>query len=193
AQVDDETFVLIHTWFQPSWVVRSELPAEQAVTGIRQALHAVDPRLPFVAFRGMDEVRAQELGLQRFLMTLAVVLAGLAALLVALGLHGLVASAVVERTRELGVRVALGARLGQAVQAVLRPMAVLTLAGVAIGIGLALAGSRLVRFFVWGVSATDPWTMAAAALALLVVAAAACVGPGLRVLRLDPAATLREE
>lgn len=193
AQVDDETFVLVHTWFAPSWTVRSSLPTEQAVAGIRQALHAVDPRLPFVAFREMDEVRSEELGLQRFLMTLAVILAALAALLVALGLHGLVAHAVAERTRELGIRVALGSTLGQAVQVVLRPVAALTLAGVALGAGLALAGSRLVSAFVYGVSATDPWTLLAAGATLLLVAATASIGPGLRVLRLDPARTLREE
>lgn len=193
AQVDDETFVLVHTWFDTSWIVRSSLPTEQAVAGIRQALHAVDPRLPFVAFREMDEVRSGELGLQRFLMTLAVILAGLAAFLVALGLHGLVAHTVADRTRELGIRMALGSTMGQAVRAVLQPMAVLTLAGVAVGAGLALAGSRFVGAFVYGVSATDPWTILAAAAALLLVAASASVGPGLRVLRLDPARTLREE
>jgi ABC-type antimicrobial peptide transport system permease subunit len=193
AQVDDETFVLVHTWFAPSWTVRSSLPTEQAVAGIRQALHAVDPRLPFVAFREMDEVRSEELGMQRFLMTLAVILAALAALLVALGLHGLVAHTVATRTRELGIRMALGSTMTQAVQAVLRPMAALTLAGVALGAGLALAGSRLVSALVYGVSATDPWTLFAAAATLLLVAATASIGPGLRVLRLDPARTLRED
>jgi hypothetical protein len=177
AQVDDETFVLVHTWFAPSWIVRSALPTEQAVAGIRQALQAADPRLPFVAFREMDEVRSEELGLQRFLMTLAVILAALAALLVALGLHGLVAHAVAERTRELGIRVALGSTLGQAVRVVLRPVAALTLAGVALGAGLALAGSRLVSAFVYGVSATDPLTLLAAATALLLVAATRQPGP----------------
>jgi ABC-type antimicrobial peptide transport system permease subunit len=88
---------------------------------------------------------------------------------------------------------ALGSTMTQAVQAVLRPMAALTLAGVALGAGLALAGSRLVGAFVYGVSATDPWTLLAAATALLLVAATASIGPGLRVLRLDPARTLRED
>jgi ABC-type antimicrobial peptide transport system permease subunit len=103
------------------------------------------------------------------------------------------ASVVAERTRELGIRVTLGATLGQALRAVAVPGALLTGAGIILGIALALASVRLVRSFLWGVSATDPWTFLAAAAGLALVASLASLGPGLRVLRLDPARTLRQD
>jgi predicted permease len=193
AQVGDATFVLVHTWFQPSWIVRSALPAEAVVDGLAGVVREIDPRLPFAAFRDLAEVEASALARERFLMTLLAALAGVAVLLVALGIYGLMASTVAERTRELGIRLALGATVAQALRAVTVPGAVLAGAGIALGIGLALASARLVRHLLWGVSATDPWTFAAAAAALALVAILASLGPGLRVLRLDPARTLREE
>ena len=192
-QVADAAFTMVHTWFQPSWIVRSALPAEAVVEGLAAAVREVDPRLPFAAFRDLAEVEATALAQERFLMTLLAALAGVAVLLVALGIYGLMASVVAERTRELGIRVTLGATLGQALRAVAVPGAILTGAGIALGIVLALASVHLVRGFLWGVSATDPWTFAAAAAALAVVALLASLAPGLRVLHLDPARTLREE
>jgi ABC-type antimicrobial peptide transport system permease subunit len=130
---------------------------------------------------------------KRFLMTLVVAMAAVAALLAALGIHGLVAHSVVERTRELGIRLALGATQRQVLAAVTGPGVVLAVAGVAIGTALALASARVLESFVWGVSATDPWVLAGAALAVVAVAAGASLAPGRRVLELDPARTLREE
>ncbi|HUP41676.1 MAG TPA: FtsX-like permease family protein, partial [Thermoanaerobaculia bacterium] len=192
-QVADAAFTMVHTWFQPSWIVRSALPAEAVVEGLAAAVREVDPRLPFAAFRDLAEVEAVALAQERLLMTLLALLAGVAVLLVALGIYGLMASAVAERTRELGIRLALGATFGQVVRAVAVPGAALTGSGIVLGIVLALASARLVRHFLWGVSATDPWTLAAAAAVLALVATLASLGPGLRVLRLDPARTLRDE
>jgi ABC-type antimicrobial peptide transport system permease subunit len=193
SQVDDATFVLVHTWFQPSWIVRSSLPLEQTTAALRESLRATDPGLPFARFRRLGAVEARALAYQRFLMTLVVVLAAVAALLAALGIHGLVAHSVVERTRELGIRLALGATQRQVLAAVTAPGVVLAVAGVAIGTALALASARVLESFVWGVSATDPWVLAGAALAGVAVAAGASLAPGRRVLELDPARTLREE
>jgi hypothetical protein len=193
SQVEDEIFVLVHTWFQPSWIVRSSLPVEQTTAALREALRATDPGLPFARFRELGAVEAVALAYQRFLMTLVVVLAAVAALLAALGIHGLVAHSVVERTRELGIRLALGATQRQVLAAVTAPGVVLAVAGVAVGSALALASARVLESFVWGVSATDPWVLAGAALAVVAVAAGASLAPGRRVLELDPARTLREE
>ncbi len=193
AQIEDAMFTLVHTWFEPSWIVRSGLAPEATVSGIRRALAEVDPGLPFAAFRRMGQVEADALAEQRFLMALVATLGAIAALLAALGIQGLVANAVVERTRELGIRLALGATFGQALRAFTAPVAALTAAGIAVGCVGALAAGRLVEHYLFGVSATDPWTFAAGALLLALVAAGAALVPGLRVLDIDPARTLREE
>ncbi len=193
AQIEDDLFTLVHTWFEPSWIVRSELTPEATVSGLRQALAGVAPGLPFTAFRRMDEVGAEALAEQRYLMALVASLGAVAALLAALGIQGLVANAVVERTRELGIRIALGATFGQALRAVTVPVAALTAAGIAVGCLAALAAGRLVEHYLWGVSTADPWTFAAGALLLALVAAGATLVPGLRLLDLDPARTLRAE
>ncbi len=193
AQLDASLFTLVHTWFEPSWIVRSDLAAEPTIAGIRRAMAEVDPGLPFTAFQRMDEVEAGALSEQRFLMALIATLGAVAALLAALGIQGLVANAVVERTRELGIRLALGATFGQAIRAITAPVAALTVAGIAVGCAGALAAGHLLEHFLWGVGTTDPWAFAAGAAFLALVAAGATLVPGLRVLELDPARTLREE
>ena len=105
----------------------------------------------------------------------------------------LIASSVAERTRELGIRLALGATGSQVVAEVVRPGVVLAAVGVVIGTGAALAVSRLLRTFIYGVQPSDPATFIGVAVLLLVVAAIASLIPAWRVLRLDPALTLRAE
>ena len=100
---------------------------------------------------------------------------------------------MLERTRELGIRLALGSTRARALKAVTVPGVVLAAVGVVLGTGLALACSRVLAHFIWGVSATDPVVLAAGAGALVLLATAASLVPGLRVLDLDPARTLREE
>jgi len=114
-----------------------------------------------------------------------------AALLAALGIHGLIAGLVSERLRELGVRLALGASVEQAMRTVMLPGIVLTMAGLAIGSVLALGAAGLVRRLLWGVTPTDPLTFALVAL-LLGVAVVASLIPALRVRRVDPAMLLRD-
>ena len=117
----------------------------------------------------------------------------MAVLLSAIGIHGLIATSVVERTREMGIRMALGATMPQALRTVAMPGVVLSLIGVAVGLAASFGTVRLARSLIWGVSATDPLTFAAVAALLLGVAITASVIPSLRVLRLDPATTLRHE
>ena len=132
SQVADEAFVLVHTWFEPSWVVRSSLDPDATVAALRRAVRAVAPELPFARFQRLDEVEAAARGEQRFLMVQGVVLAGIATLLAALGIYGLIAGSVSERTRELGVRLALGATRAQVLRAVVVPGVALTAAGTAL-------------------------------------------------------------
>jgi predicted permease len=184
---------LVHTWFSPSWAVRTAGSPERAARVIREAIAAVDPLLPIARLRPMTEVQANSLASERFMMSLVLGLGAVALLLAAVGIHGLVASSVTERTRELGIRLALGATAGQAIATIVVPGVLLAIIGLAIGIGAAFAVSRLLQSFVWGVAPTDAVTFVAVVATLLGVALLASLIPALRVLRLDPAKTLRAE
>lgn len=192
SQSSDAMLRLVHGWFSPAFVVRGVGGAEIAA-GLRRALDAVDPLLPFAQVRSMPDVQAASIAQPRFLMALLLGLAGAALVLAAVGIHGLIAQSVAERTREIGVRLALGATAGRAIRAVALPGIVLAAAGTLIGSAAAVAAARLLRHFVWGVSATDPLTFAGVAAIFVLVAAAASLAPALRILRLDPATTLRSE
>jgi predicted permease len=193
TQLNDAFFTLVHGWFPAAFIVRTNGPVEGLATGLRRAMDGVDPLLPFASVRTIADVENAALARQRFLMGLILALGGLAVVLAAIGIHGLIATSVTERTRELGIRMALGATVGQAMRSVAVPGLVLALAGVGLGIALAAALVRLIRSLLWGVSAADPLAFAGASLLLVIVALVASVLPALRILRLDPAATLRHD
>jgi predicted permease len=193
TQVPSGFLNVIHVWFEPSWVVRSSLPAASLVPQLRQAIQQIDPELPIARIKTIDDLRGQKLTSQRFMMWLVAGLGLIALVLAAVGLHGLIASSVNERTRELGIRLALGATGRQAIAAVVIPGLVLAGVGVAIGAAAALAAARLLQSFVWGVTPSDPPTFAGVVVVLMLIALAASLIPALRVLRLDPAITLRAE
>jgi predicted permease len=193
TQTSGPLFTLIHTWFSPKWIVRAHSQPRDIIAGLQDAIRAVDPMMPFTGVHSMNEIRSGALASQRLQMTLLGVLAGLALLLAAIGIYGLIASSVIQRTRELGIRMALGATTAQAVRTVALPGVALSLAGVMIGCALARGATQTLRHLVWGVTPGDPLTYVAVAIVLLLVAAAASLLPSLRVARLDPASTLREE
>ena len=182
----------VHGWFSTAWIIREARPAAVSEPVMRRAMAEIDPLLAVSAVRRVEEVRSASLARQRTLMTLVAALGVVALLLAAIGIHGLIASGVTERMRELGIRMALGATVGQAIRTVSLPGIGLTLAGLAIGCVLALGASRLVRSLLWGVQANDPLTFAGVSVTLLVVAVVASVLPAMRVRRFDPAALLRE-
>jgi ABC-type antimicrobial peptide transport system permease subunit len=138
-------------------------------------------------------LRGEKLASQRFMMWLVAGLGLIALVLAGVGLHGLIASSVNERTRELGIRLALGASGRQAIAAVVIPGVVLAVVGVAVGSAAAFASARLLQAFVWGVTPSDPVTFAGVVIVLMAIAFIASLVPALRVLRLDPAQTLRAE
>jgi len=193
AQFPTAGLRVYHGWFSPAWIVREAAPGAVSEPSLRQAMTEVDLDLPLALVRAVDEVRAAALGRQRLVMTLVGVLGAAALLLAALGIHGLIAGGVAERTRELGIRLALGSSVGQAVRTVSLPGVYLVLAGLAIGAVLSRGASGLVRGLIWGVADDDPLTYAAVAGTLLAVAVAASLLPARRVRRLDPARLLRTE
>lgn len=193
GQVNDGFIQLVHGWFTPTFLVRSAASPELLGADMRRALQSVDPFLPFAEIRSMSAVQSESIARERFLMSILVALAAATLALAALGIHGLIATSVTERTREIGIRLALGATMGQALRELALPGLKLALAGTMIGAVAAVASSRLLRHFLWGVRPGDPATFVTVALLLLTVACAASVVPALRILRLDPATTLRHE
>lgn len=180
-----------HIWFSPVWTVRASSPAV-AARAIEEAVIGADPMLAVGQIRQMTDVRANATSEHSLLMTLVGALSLVALLLAAVGLHGLIAHSVAERTREFGIRLALGATPGGAVRTVAFSGITLSAIGAVLGLLLALPASTLVSSVLYGVAERDPLTYAGAAVFLFVVAAVASVLPALRILRLDPASTLRQ-
>lgn len=168
--------------------------APSAVAGeLRAALQKLDPDLVVPRLRTLDEVVDRSVASRRFQMDLVMAFAGMALLLAALGVYGVVAQAVTQRTGEIGIRMALGATRGQVRGLVARQGMAPVAVGLAIGIAGSLAAGRLLEGMLFGVKATDPATILAVALTLLVVAAVACWAPVERAARLDPVKALRWE
>jgi putative ABC transport system permease protein len=174
-------------------VVRTRGEVSVAAPLVRQAIERLDPDLPTPAITTMSQVVEDALGGARFAARLFSSFALLALLLSALGLYGLLAWSVRARTREIGVRVALGARPADVSRLVLGEGLALAGAGTALGLAASLAAARLLRSLLFGVAPTDAATLAAASAVLLATAAVACAVPLRRALGLDPAAALRHE
>ncbi|HEY5479854.1 MAG TPA: FtsX-like permease family protein, partial [Verrucomicrobiae bacterium] len=193
SQLNDDFVKLVHTWFSPRWVIRTSGPPANLNGQIRTAVAEVDPNLPIAHFRTMDQLRNVQTGSQRYLAALFSILAGLALLLAAIGLYGLISQSIAQRRHEIGIRLALGATARQTIAGAMRPGILLSIVGIGVGLGMSLVAVRFLRSMLWGVRETDPVTFVATAAILLVVAALASLAPALRILRMDPAATLRNE
>ena len=191
AQASDGLLRLVHGWFSPSFIVRAPDMTGNIVPVVRHALDVTDPQLPLAKFRAMGDVQAESVAQPRFFMTLMLVLAGATVILVVIGMYGLIASTVAERTREMGIRLALGATAGQAVRALALPGVAVACAGTLAGIALARSATGLVRHQLSGVSAEDPATYLVVAVFLMAIAAAASILPAMRIARVEPASTLR--
>jgi predicted permease len=163
------------------------------VAAVRAAIWSVDRDQPVWKFRSMASLVSGDLAMPRFTMALTGAFAVLALLLAAIGVYGVMSYAVAQRTREVGIRMALGAQTGQVVGMVLRRG--LRIVGWATGLGVvaSLGASRLLRTQLFGVSAADPLTLVAACVVLTGVAVVACWLPARRAARVDPVVALREE
>lgn len=168
-------------------------PTPALMAQLKAMVWKVDPLIPVTKIRPMSEVMAVSLAEQRFNTLLLAIFAGVALLLAAVGLYGVLAFLVTQRTREIGIRVALGAQARDVMQLVLRQGLTLSLAGIAAGVGVSLAGTRVLTGFLYGISPTDPLTFAALALLLVCVALVACLVPARRAMKVDPIVALRTE
>jgi putative ABC transport system permease protein len=176
-----------------SFVVRSGIEFSALAPEIRRAVREVDPEQPISGLREATELLSDAVARQRFSMLLLVLFGGLALTLAAIGVYGVMAYAVTQRTRELGIRLALGARTGSVRALVLRQGLGIALLGVVLGLGGALALGRLLTSLLYDVSPADPRVLGAAALTLSVVSALASLVPAIRATRVDPIDALRSE
>jgi predicted permease len=183
----------VHIWFSPKWVVRSSLDGAQVVKAIEDATRTADPLMPMAAFQSARDLKSDALTFQRFLAVLAGALAALAMVLSAMGIYGLISNLVTQRTKELGIRMALGSGVGGAIQVALRPGLLWVLSGVALGTAAALGLERFLKSYLWGVQPGDPVTLIGVGLGLLLATVLASLIPAARIARLNPADTLRSE
>jgi putative ABC transport system permease protein len=160
---------------------------------VKKAIAEIDPDLPVTSVMTMEDVVAESVGDQRFYMRLLGIFAGMALLLAAIGIYGVMSYFVSERTREIGIRVALGAGRSDVLGLVGTLGLKLAVLGVFIGLGLAYGLTRFIASFLYGVKAADPLTYAAVALSLIGVAMLATYIPARRAMKVDPMVALRYE
>jgi predicted permease len=181
------------TWALPEdLLVRTTGRPEDLADAVRRTIASVDTDQPVAAVRTMDDILDLDVADRHQQMVLLAAFAALALLLAALGLYGVLAYAVGRRSREFGLRIALGASRASVMRMVVRRGLTLTSAGLAIGIGLAWASTRALQNLLYGVSAADPRTFGGVIVLLAAIAVAACWLPARRAARLDPIAALRE-
>jgi putative ABC transport system permease protein len=176
-----------------SVAVRSSLEQGSVATLLRSELAAIDPALPFGDITSLQAEVESNVDQPRFRAMLIGLFALLALVLAAVGIYGLIAFTVAQQTREIGIRVALGAAPRQVMASVIREGLVLTFAGIGLGLGGAVAASRALAAFLFGIGATDPLTFSGVALLMLVVAVVASYIPSRRALKIDPVVALRAE
>jgi predicted permease len=173
--------------------VRTEQPTEEMIPQLRDLLRQASPELANSTFSTMDQIVEDSFGSQRLAAHLLEIFGGSALLLCVGGLYGLLAYVVTQRTREMGVRIALGAQRGNLLWLVMRQAGAMLLVGVVVGVGLALASGRLVTGFLYGVKAHDGWTLAGAAVLLFLSGMLAAYLPARRAAGVNPMEALRAE
>jgi putative ABC transport system permease protein len=174
-------------------VVRTSGDPLSIAPALRQQVSAGDRNLAIANLGTMKDLVSSSITQQKFILTLLACFAGLALLLAAVGIYGVMSYAVTQRTHEIGIRLALGARVGDVLRLVVRQGLGLTLIGVIIGMALAFALTRLMTSFLFGVTATDAMTFVTVALGLVLVALVACLVPARRATKVDPLVALRYE
>jgi putative ABC transport system permease protein len=186
AQVD-QIFFINHLAF----VARGDSDPSTVAAAMRAAIRTVDPQQPIESIMTMESRLSGTVAEPRFRSLLLVVFSSLSLVLAAIGIYGVLAYGVAERTREMGIRIALGAAPGAVVRLVLVSTAFLTIPGLLLGLGASLAATRILSTFLFQIQPTDPLTFAGASILLLVVALCAGYGPARRASRIDPLITMK--
>lgn len=176
-----------------TFVARTQSAPAAMAPAIKQQVWKVDSQLPVTKVQTMDEVAASSFATRSFNMLLLAIFAGLALVLAAVGIYGVMSYAVTQRTQEIGIRMALGARAPDVLRLIIRTGMTMTLIGVVIGLAGAVALTRLMTTLLFGVTPTDKLTFAVVAGVLIVVAFLACYLPARRATKVDPMEALRYE
>jgi len=193
GQAKSGTSRLFEGWFPRSIVVRTMGNPLILSQALREALAEADPLVPTGAVRSMDQVLSHSLALRSFMMLLLSIFGGLALVLASVGIYGVISFAVSQRTREIGVRMALGAKPADVLRMILAEGLKLVAVGVVLGVAAALMLTRLLEGMVYGVSMRDPLIFLLVNLLMVAVSLAACYVPARRAMRVDPLVALRYE
>jgi putative ABC transport system permease protein len=178
-------------WFVPPAIIRSSVPPTEAA--IRAAVASIDKEAAVFDLRTMNDLLAEGIARPRFQMVLLSSFAVIALLLTLVGLYGVLAYSVLKRTREIGLRVALGASRNSILGMVLKQAMLLVALGVALGLAGAFAGGQVLSTMLYGMSPRNPFLLALACLAITVTAALAALLPARRAASIDPMQALRNE
>jgi putative ABC transport system permease protein len=180
-------------WPQLSMVVRTDGDPKQMIKSIAAAVNSVDPDLPLAGVKTIDELLTESLSIERFSTVLFASFGALGLLLAAVGIYGVMAFGVAQRTQEFGIRMALGAQRSRVIKQVLKEGTILALAGALIGLGGAYLVGRVMQSTLYGVGAIDGWAFGAVSFLLLAVALLACLFPAWRASRVEPMKAPRAE
>jgi predicted permease len=192
AQMPDGLTVMMNRWFVTAWLIRTDRSLDLS-KAIRDAVREADPQMPVASIRPMSGIINASTASRRFILVLMGIFASLALVLTAVGIYGVLSYQVTQRTHELGIRMALGAKQWNVVKLIVGEGMALTLVGVAVGLAAAYAMMRLLSSLLYEVSATDPLIFAGISLLLTGVALVACLVPARRATRVDPMIALRYE
>jgi putative ABC transport system permease protein len=193
SPVNPEVYFPSRSFTQMTLVARTTQDPLALATPISQQVWAIDKDQPISEIRTMDDSLNEWTAEKRFVMVLLAAFAGLALLLAAAGIYGVLAYSVSQRTREIGIRMAIGASAGDVLGMVVREGLILSAIGVAVGTAGALALTRLLQGLIFGVSVTDPWTFAGGIVVLGLASIAASLIPARRAAGLEPLTALRDE
>jgi len=193
AQVDDRLMRGARQFVTMKFAIRTAGDPLALGAAVKQETLKVDPSLPLTNMRSLEQIVERSLAQQRFNSTLLGLFAAIGLTLAAIGVYGVMAYVVTQRTHEIGVRVALGATAGDVLRLIVGRGMALALAGVALGLGASFALTRLMKDFLFGVKPTDPLTFGVIAALLTVVAVVACYIPARRAAKVDPMVALRRQ
>jgi len=178
---------------QGSLLVRTREDSSKIIRDLVSAVYAIDPNQPVADIRTLEQLRVKSLAPPRLTTTLLSCFALVALIITAAGIAGVMGLSVGQRTKEIGIRMALGASAGSVLRMVLRQGMSFVLLGLALGIAIVISGTQLMQGLLFGIQPLDPATLASVTILLLFVAAAACYGPARRATSVDPLTALRAD